>query len=173
LDALAPVRGGSAGDPQVTERVVNQLLAEMDGMEELRGVVVLGATNRPDRIDPALLRPGRFDEIIYVPIPDEQARRDIFRSQMVGMALAQDVDLDKLVEITERFTGADIAGVCMKAGLYALREDIATVHITMEHFFRAVKEAVPSVTPEMEREYEKLAREVKQKAVRIGFGIDQ
>ncbi|MDH3599465.1 MAG: CDC48 family AAA ATPase [Candidatus Tectomicrobia bacterium] len=173
LDALAPVRGGSAGDPQVTERVVNQLLAEMDGMEELRGVVVLGATNRPDRIDPALLRPGRFDEIIYVPIPDDQARHDIFRSQTAGMALAQDVDLDKLVEITERFTGADIAGVCMKAGLYALRENIAIAHITMEHFFRAVKEAVPSVTPEMEREYEKLAREVKQEAVRIGFGVER
>jgi transitional endoplasmic reticulum ATPase len=173
LDALAPVRGGSAGDPQVTERVVNQLLAEMDGMEELRGVVVLGATNRPDRIDPALLRPGRFDEIVYVPIPDEQARRDIFRSQIAGMALAQDVDLDQLVEITERFTGADIAGVCMKAGLYALREDVATAHITMAHFTWAVKESVPSVTPEMERKYEKLAREVKQEAVRIGFGVDR
>jgi transitional endoplasmic reticulum ATPase len=173
LDALAPVRGGSAGDPQVTERVVNQLLAEMDGMEELRGVVVLGATNRPDRIDPALLRPGRFDEIVYVPVPDEQARRDIFRSQTAGMALAQDVDLDQLVEITERFTGADIAGVCMKAGLYALREDVATAHITMAHFTWAVKESVPSVTPEMERKYEKLAREVKQEAVRIGFGVDR
>jgi transitional endoplasmic reticulum ATPase len=80
------------------------------------------------------------------------------------------VDLDKLVEITGRFTGADIAGVCMKAGLYALRENITTAHITMEHFSRAVKEAVPSVTPEMEREYERLAREVKQEAVRIGFG---
>jgi transitional endoplasmic reticulum ATPase len=78
LDSLAPVRGGALGEPHVTERVVNQILAEMDGMEELRGVVVLGATNRPDRIDPALLRPGRFDEIVYVPVPDYQARREIF-----------------------------------------------------------------------------------------------
>jgi transitional endoplasmic reticulum ATPase len=170
LDSLAPVRGGSLGEPQVTERVVNQLLTEMDGMEELRGVVVLGATNRPDRIDPALLRPGRFDEIIYVAIPDADARLQIFRSHTAHMALASDVDLNKLAEITDRFTGADITGVCMKAGIYALRENADARQIVMEHFFRALKEAVHSVTPEMEREYEKLARAVKQEAIRIGFG---
>lgn len=170
LDSLAPIRGGSLGDPHVTERVVNQLLAEMDGMEELRGIVVMGATNRPDRIDPALLRPGRFDEIVYVPIPDDKARIDIFRSHSKEMSLAADVDLEKLAEITERFTGADIAAICMKAGLYALRENLDALHVTMEHFYLAVKEAIPSVTPEMERDYEKLARQVKQEAVRIGFG---
>jgi transitional endoplasmic reticulum ATPase len=170
LDSLAPVRGGSLGEPQVTERVVNQLLAEMDGMEELRGVVVLAATNRPDMIDPALLRPGRFDEIVYVPIPDEKARLEIFRTQTRKMALDADVDLKKLAEITERFTGADIAGVCMKAGLYALRENPDARSVTMEHFFRAVKEEIPSVTEEMIKEYEKLARKVKQESVRIGFG---
>jgi transitional endoplasmic reticulum ATPase len=170
LDSLAPVRGGSVGEPQVTERVVNQILAEMDGMEELRGVVVLGATNRPDMIDPALLRPGRFDEIIYVPVPDLGARVEIFRSHTAAMALDQDVDLEKLAEITDRFTGADIAGVCMKAGLCALRENPEARWVTMEHFFRAIKEAIPSVTAEMEKEYEKLARKVKQQTVRIGFG---
>lgn len=170
LDSLAPVRGGSLGDPHVTERVVNQLLAEIDGMEELRGVVVMGATNRPDRIDPALLRPGRFDEIVYVPIPDNQARIEILRTHTAGMALGPDVDLQKLTDITERFTGADIAGVCMKAGLYALRENSTAQYVTMEHFFHAIKEATPSVTSEMEQEYEKLARQVKQEAVRIGFG---
>ena len=172
LDSLAPRRGGSLGDSHVTERVVNQLLAEMDGMEELRGVVVVGATNRPDMIDPALLRPGRFDEIVYVSIPDRQARWEIFRSHMKKMALAQDVDLDKLAEITERFSGADIAGVCIKAGIYALRESVEARHVTMEHFFRAVKETIPSMTPEMEREYQALARQAKQQAVRIGFGRD-
>jgi transitional endoplasmic reticulum ATPase len=170
LDSLAPVRGGSLGEPQVTERVVNQLLAEMDGMEELKGVVVLAATNRPDMIDPALLRPGRFDEIVYVPIPDKEARLEIFRTQTRKMALDPDVDLNKLAEITERFTGADIAGVCMKAGLYALRENPEARTVTMEHFFRAVKEEIPSVTEEMVKEYEKLARKVKQESVRIGFG---
>jgi transitional endoplasmic reticulum ATPase len=169
LDSLAPVRGGSMGEPQVTERVVNQLLAEMDGMEELKGVVVLGATNRPDMIDPALLRPGRFDEIVYVPVPDQSARLEIFRSHTRKMALDRDVDLAKLAEISERFTGADIAGVCMKAGLYALRDNPDARAVTMEHFFRAVKEEIPSVTEEMIKEYEKLARKVKQESVRIGF----
>ena len=169
LDSLAPMRGGSMGEPQVTERVVNQLLAEMDGMEELKGVVVLGATNRPDMIDPALLRPGRFDEIVYVPIPDKNGRLEIFRAHTRKMALDRDVDLEKLVDITERFTGADIAGVCMKAGLFALRDNPEAKSVTMEHFFRAVKEEIPSVTEEMIREYEKLARKVKQESVRIGF----
>jgi transitional endoplasmic reticulum ATPase len=170
LDSLAPVRGGSLGEPQVTERVVNQLLAEMDGMEELRGVMVLGATNRPDRIDPALLRPGRFDEMVYVSVPDRQARQEILRAHTAHMALDRDVDVAKLADITERFTGADLAGVCMQAGLHALRENPEARQITMEHFFQAVKEAIPSVTAGMEKEYERLARQVKQEAARIGFG---
>ncbi len=169
LDSLAPVRGASFGEPQVTERVVNQILSEMDGMQELKGVVVLGATNRPDMIDPALLRPGRFDELVYVKIPDTTARAEIFRAHTRKMALDSDVDLAKLAEITERFTGADIAGVCMKAGIFALRDNPDARAVTQEHFFRAVKEAIPSVSPEMEREYEKLARTVKQQAGRIGF----
>jgi len=169
LDSLAPVRGGSMGEPQVTERVVNQFLAEMDGMEELKGVVVLAATNRPDMIDPALLRPGRLDEMVYVPVPDQKARVDIFRSHTKGMSLDRDVDMEKLSDITDRFTGADISGVCMKAGLYALRENAEAKRVTMEHFFHAVKEAIPSVTEEMEAEYAKLARKVKQESVHIGF----
>ena len=169
LDSLAPVRGGSFGEPQVTERIVNQILAEMDGMQELKGVVVLGATNRPDMIDPALLRPGRFDELIYVKIPDAAARLEIFRAHTRGMALDADIDLGKLAEITERFTGADIAGACMKAGLFALRDNPDARAVTQEHFLRAVKETIPSVSPNMEREYEKLARTVKQQAGRIGF----
>jgi len=169
LDSIAPVRGGGLGESQVTERVVNQMLAEMDGMEELKGIVVLAATNRPDMIDPALLRPGRFDEIVYVPIPDRMARMEIIRTHTKGMALDSDVNLEKLTEITDRYTGADIAGVCMKAGLYALRENPEARRVTMEHFFRAIKEAIPSVTEEMEKEYEKMARKVKQESVRIGF----
>ncbi len=170
LDSLAPVRGGSLGEPQVTERVVNQILADMDGMQELRGVVVLGATNRPDMIDPALLRPGRFDDLVYVPVPDLEARREIFKAHTREMALEGGLDLGKLAEVTERFTGADIAAVCMRAGLLALRENAQARQVTMEHFLRAVKETIPSVTPEMEREYEKLEQKVKQQgSSRIGF----
>jgi transitional endoplasmic reticulum ATPase len=117
----------------------------------------------------ALLRPGRFDEIVYVPIPDFKARVEILRSHTRKMALDRDVKPEKLAEITDRFTGADIAGVCMKAGVFALRENPQGRTVTMEHFFRAVKEAIPSVTEEMEKEYEKLARKVKQEAIRIGF----
>lgn len=169
LDSLAPVRGGSLGEPQVTERVVNQMLAEMDGMEELRGVVILGATNRPDLIDPALLRPGRFDDMVYIPVPDRETRAEIFKVHTRKMALDRDVDLMRLTEITERFTGADIASCCVKAGLLALREDPDTRTIRMEHFLKAVEETKPSVTEEMEREYEKVAHRIKQDAARIGF----
>jgi transitional endoplasmic reticulum ATPase len=169
LDSLAPVRGGSLGEPEVTERVVNQLLAEIDGMQELRGVIVLGATNRPDLIDPALLRPGRFDEMILVPVPDLAARLEILKTHLRRMALAPDVDSGKLAEITDRFTGADIAGVCTRAGLLALRENADARSVTMEHFFRAVKETIPSVTEELENEYAKLARKIKQESGRIGF----
>ncbi|MBI4196896.1 MAG: CDC48 family AAA ATPase [Deltaproteobacteria bacterium] len=169
LDSLAPARGGNFGDPHVTERVVNQILAEMDGLEELRGVAVIGASNRPDMIDPALLRPGRFDEIVYVAIPDVKAREQIFQSHTKKMQLDKDVDLKKLAEITDKYTGADIAAVCMKAGLYALRESSKTKQIAMEHFYRAVKDTIPSVTESMLREYEKIAKKVKQESVRIGF----
>ena len=170
LDSLAPVRGGSLGEPQVTERVVNQILAEMDGMEELRGVIVLGATNRPDLIDPALLRPGRFDEMVYVPIPDRRTRLEIFRALTRKMTLERGIDLEKLATVTERFTGADISGSCARAGLLALRENPNAREVTMEHLLRAVKETIPSVTPEMEQDYEKLIQRVKQDAMRIGFG---
>ena len=124
LDSLAPIRGASAGEPQVTARILNQLLSEMDGLEELRAVVVIGATNRPDIIDPALLRPGRFDELILVPVPDEGARREIFKVHTEKMTLAEDVDIEKLVSLTDQYTGADIAAVCKKAGRNALLEDL-------------------------------------------------
>ncbi len=169
IDSLAPERGGSAGEPQATERIVNQLLAEMDGMQELRGVVVLGATNRPDLIDPALLRPGRFDELVYVPVPDERTRLEIFRAQTKKMAIEERVDLEKLAKLTERFTGADIAGVCMKAGLLALRGDPEAKRVTMEQFLLAVKETVPSITEQTEEEYAKVEKKIKQESARIGF----
>jgi transitional endoplasmic reticulum ATPase len=107
--------------------------------------------------------------MIYVPIPDKAARKDIFRVHTSKMALDQDVDLDKLAEITERFTGADIAAVCVMAGLLTLRENPDARSITSEHLLRAVKDAIPSVTEEMENEYHKLARKLKQNTVRIGF----
>ncbi|MBI4373665.1 MAG: CDC48 family AAA ATPase [Deltaproteobacteria bacterium] len=169
LDSLASARGSGPGEPRATERVVNQILAEMDGLDELHGVVVIGATNRPDWIDPALLRPGRFDEIVYVPIPDQKARLEIFGAHTKKMSLDPDVDINKLSEITPRFSGADIAAVCTKAGLFALRENLKAKTISMEQFYRAVKETLPSITEEMEKDYEKIARTVKQDSMKIGF----
>ncbi|MEM0964494.1 MAG: AAA family ATPase, partial [Bacteroidota bacterium] len=175
IDALAPARGGSFGDSNVTERVVNTLLAEMDGLEELQGVVVVGATNRPTLLDPALLRPGRFDEIVYVPVPDEEGRRRILEIQTGPMPLADNVDLDALAAQTERFSGADLENLVRKAGLLALREDIRNEAVNAGHFERALADVRPSVTPEVEREYERMRQQLKQEDPRgnrtIGFQL--
>ena len=171
LDSLVPARGGSMGEPQVTERVVNTILAEMDGLEELQSVVVIGATNRPNLIDPALLRPGRFDELIYVPVPDVAGRRHILGIHTKGMPLADDVDLDALAERSDRFTGADLEDLVRRAGLTALRGSIEANEVTMDAFERALKETRASVTPEMELEYEKMQESLKQDARGAGGGI--
>jgi transitional endoplasmic reticulum ATPase len=172
IDSLAPVRGGGLGEPAVTERVVNTILAEMDGLEELQGVVVMAATNRPNLVDPALLRPGRFDELIYVSVPDTEGRRHILGIHTKTMPLADDVDLDNLAERTNRFTGADLEDLTRRAGLLALRESIEAQTVTMEHFERALRETRPSVTPEMEQEYQEMLRTLRQEGPQrqpIGF----
>ena len=172
LDSLVPARGGGLGEPAVTERVVNTILAEMDGLEELQSVVVIGATNRPNLIDPALLRPGRFDELIYVPVPDEGGRRRILSIHVGDMPLANDVDLDRLSARTERFTGADLEDLVRRAGMIALRQSLDASTVTMEHFNKALEETRASVTAEMEREYEQISQRLKQDALSlqpIGF----
>jgi transitional endoplasmic reticulum ATPase len=162
IDSLAPVRGGGLGEPAVTERVVNTILAEMDGLEELQGVVVIAATNRPNLVDPALLRPGRFDELIYVPVPDEAGRRHILGIHTKNMPLAEDVDLDSFAERTSRFTGADLEDLTRRAGLLALRESLEAKTVSRADFEQALRETRPSVTPDMEREYEDMVRTLKQ-----------
>ena len=126
LDAIAPRRGRSEGDAHVTERVISQMLTEMDGLEDLKGVVIIGATNRPDIIDEALLRPGRFDRILEVPVPDKDARRDILRIHTERKPLDTTVDMDKLIELTEGYTGADIAAMVNAAAMLAIKRYIAT-----------------------------------------------
>jgi transitional endoplasmic reticulum ATPase len=172
IDSLAPVRGGGLGEPAVTERVVNTILAEMDGLEELQGVIVMAATNRPTLVDPALLRPGRFDELIYVPVPDREGRRHILGIHTGAMPLGPDVDLDDLAERTPRYTGADLEDLTRRAGLLALRESIDSDRVNRSHFERALTETRASVTPEMERDYEEMVRTLKQEGPtrqRIGF----
>lgn len=143
LDAIAPRRGGSEGDGHVTERVISQMLTELDGLEDLKGVVVIGATNRPDIIDEALLRPGRFDRILEVPAPDKEARKHIFQIHTRKKPLESDVNLDKLVEMTEGMTGADIAALVNAAAMSAIKEHVrqksrSKLRISMIHFETAL-----------------------------------
>src|SRR5437773_7550997 len=124
LDAVAPRRGVSDGDSHVTERVISQMLTEMDGLEDLKGVVVIVATNRPDMIDEALLRPGRFDRLLEVPVPDREARMQIFQIHTRNKPLDRSVSLDKLVEMTDGYTGADVAALVNAAGMSAIKQHI-------------------------------------------------
>ena len=162
LDALASMRGSGAGEPRVVERMVNTLLSEMDGLEELKGVVVLGATNRPDLLDSALLRPGRFDEIVLVPPPDEKSRIDIFRVHMEEMSLDDDVDIEKLAKKTDGYSGADIAAVCRKAGMLALHDNIESKSVSPKHFKKALKKIGPSLTSEVMKYYKRLTKELER-----------
>lgn len=175
IDSLVPARGGSFGEPAVTERVVNTILAEMDGLEELQGVVVIGATNRPNLLDPALLRPGRFDELVYVPVPDETSRALILRIQTKGMPVAEDVDFADLARRTQGYSGADLSDLVRRAGMLALRGDLETNRVGREQFEQALKETRASVTPDMEREYEELRARLKQQGPSdkrpIGFQV--
>jgi len=143
LDAIAPRRGGTEGDSHVTERVISQMLTEMDGLEDLKGVVVIGATNRPDIIDEALLRPGRFDRILEVPVPDKEARKQIFHIHTKKKPLDSNVNLDKLVESTEGMTGADIAALINAAAMSAIKEHVkqksgSKLGMSMKHFETAL-----------------------------------
>jgi transitional endoplasmic reticulum ATPase len=174
MDSLVPARGaGGAGEPQVTERVVNMLLAEMDGIEEMQSVVVIGATNRPTLIDPALMRPGRLDELIYVSVPDVAGRKHILGIHTKKMPLAKDVDLGAIAKQTEKFTGADLEDLVRRAGLAALRESIKSKKVTSAHFETALRDTRASVTSDMEREYEKIHAQLKIDAFKptpsIGF----
>ena len=145
IDAIAPQRSPDA-DSHVTERVISQLLTELDGLEELRNVVVLAATNRLDIIDPALLRPGRFDRIIEIKLPNKEARKEIFKIHTRGKPLAADVNLDALAEKSETLAGAEIESVCREASMLAIREYVKkgveknskpNFQIEMKHFEEA------------------------------------
>jgi transitional endoplasmic reticulum ATPase len=171
LDSLVPARGGGMGEPQVTERVVNTILAEMDGLEELQSVIVIGATNRPTLIDPALLRPGRFDELIYVGPPETEGRQRILAIHTRNMPLTDDVDLASLAKRSERFTGADLEDLVRRAGLTALRRGLDAAKVSMADFEAALLETRASVTPQMLDEYQRIQENLKSDAVRPLGGI--
>jgi transitional endoplasmic reticulum ATPase len=162
IDAIAPRRGGDFGDAHVTERLISQLLTELDGLEILTNVVVIAATNRPDIIDSALLRPGRFDRLLYVPPPDRDSRLQIIKIHIKKKPLADDVNIEWLADHTDGYTGADIASLSSAAVMLALREHVSKykdpkeadnhlqeLKIHMKHFEEAMKKIRPLSTQEL------------------------
>jgi len=174
LDALAPKRGSYDGS-RVTETVVNQLLTSIDGLEQLSDLVIIGATNRPDIIDPSLLRPGRFDELLLVGPPDKEAREEIFKIHTRNMPLTEDVDLSELAELTDGYVGADIESICRQAGMIALRENMDAKEVTKEHFMKALEETSPSIDDEMMAYYEemnkKLGKGISKRDIQRGIEV--
>ncbi|KPU62253.1 ATPase AAA, partial [Thermococcus sp. EP1] len=163
IDSIAPMRGGEAD--RVTDRLINQLLTEMDGIEENSGVVVIAATNRPDILDPALLRPGRFDRLLLVPAPDEKARLEILKVHTRRVPLAADVSLEELAKRTEGYSGADLAALVREAAFVALRRSVSRtprelveeqaeeflekLKVSKRDFDEAMKKVKPSITKYM------------------------
>ncbi len=155
IDALASRRGMDMG-AKVTERVLNQLLAEMDGLEGLKDVTVIGATNRPDMLDPALLRPGRFDRVILVDVPDAVSRQKILNVHLKNTPVSDDVKIDELVKQTESFVGADIEGLVREAAMSALRRDMQSKTVTLKDFEEAFMRVRPSVSADTAKRYKKI-----------------
>src|SRR5881396_3089186 len=176
IDSVAPVRGSGGGETHVTERVISQFLTEMDGLEELRNVVIIAATNRPDIIDSALLRPGRFDRLLFVPPPDLEARRQIVRIHTRKTPLAEDVNLDEIARRTDGYTGADIASVANTAVMLALREHISkakdpedakkrakSLKVGKRHFDEALQKIKPMSSAELKM-YERFSQQFSEAA---------
>jgi transitional endoplasmic reticulum ATPase len=162
IDALTPKRGmGGGQDSHVTERVVSQMLAEMSGLEEMKDVIVLAATNRPDMLDTALLRPGRFDRHILVPTPDRGARFEIFKIHAGGMPV-DGVSLEDLADKTDGYSGADIEAVCREAALHALRKDIESDKVTKRDFDKALEDVKSSVDETMNKFYQAILKKKTQ-----------
>ncbi|MFB6159067.1 MAG: 26S protease regulatory subunit, partial [Candidatus Nanohalobium sp.] len=162
IDAIAPRRGGRSSDSGVGDRVVNQLLTELDGIESLEGVTVIAATNRPDMIDPAIMRPGRVDRNVEVEVPDEEGRRKIFEVHTRDMPVSDDVDLDELAKKTEGFVGSDIESVCREAGMNSLRNDIESEEATMKDFEDAIDEVRPTATEDNLEQYRAMTQKMNE-----------
>ncbi len=147
IDSVAYARSGDSSDSMVTERIVDTLLTEMDGLQDLKNVIVIAATNRPDIMDPALLRPGRFDKIIEIPMPDMETRKAILKVHTKRMPLAKDVDIEEVAKATEGYTGAELENICREAGMSAIRKEKETV--SRSDFENALNEVKPSVPKEL------------------------
>lgn len=159
IDSMAPKRGSDLGT-HVMDSMVNQLLTEMDGLEELKDVVVIAATNRPELLDPALLRPGRFDRLVQIPPPDTETRKKIFEVHTKNVPLVKEIDLDHLAMITEGYSGADVEAVVREAAMAALRENKQAKHVEWRHFERALQDIRPSLEDRVLKTYDKFKHKV-------------
>ncbi|PIU59706.1 AAA family ATPase [Candidatus Bathyarchaeota archaeon CG07_land_8_20_14_0_80_47_9] len=161
VDSLSPRRGLGFADSGVTERVISQLLTELDGIVTLEDIVVIAATNRPDIVDPAVLRPGRFDRLIYVPEPDEKSRLQIVKIYTKNMPLTKDVSLEELAGMTKNYSGADIEALCRESAMYALRKNVNTKEVARRDFQEAMKRIGPSISPDMEKWYKSFMQQIR------------
>lgn len=167
IDSLAPKRGSGFGNSGTTERVISQLLTEIDGLEMMKQIVIIAATNRPDIVDTALLRPGRFDRFVLIPPPTQKSRLKILEIFTKEMPIADDVDLKALAKSLEGFSGADIESLCREAAMLALREDMNTSIVKLKHFKGAMQKVHASITPEMMKFYEKAAEKFKRTNIEV------
>jgi transitional endoplasmic reticulum ATPase len=167
IDALTPKRGGGSHSESSSEsdRIINQLLALLDGIEAMKGVFVMGATNRPDVIDPALLRPGRLDRLIFIRIPTKDERKQILDVHTRTMHLASDVDLDKLATLTDFYTGADLESLCREAAFSTLRRNFSAREVTAADFLHALRVCRASVTAETLNYYKNLEKEMNNQRI--------
>ncbi|CAF1088304.1 unnamed protein product [Adineta steineri] len=160
IDAIANSRSSSSNSQaNVSDRVIATLLIEMDGIEKLKGVTIIAATNRPDCIDPALMRPGRFDRLVYVPLPDEQTRSEIFQIRFRHSPIDSNIQIERLVELTKNYSGAEITAVCDEAALIALRDNIDAPHIEWQHFERALTSIKPRTSDEHIRRLDQFTKQ--------------
>ena len=164
IDSIAPSRG-TYGDSGVTERIVNQLLTSLDGIEVLQGVVVIAATNRPDIIDNALLRAGRFDKLVYIPPPDKESRYNILKVHTKNMPLNKDVDLKRIAEKTDGYVGADLENLCREAGMMAYRQNSDATEVTEKNFSDALKVIRPSVDEDVIKFYKGLSDSIGKNVI--------
>jgi transitional endoplasmic reticulum ATPase len=162
IDSLVPRRGSGFGDSGASDRVISQLLTEIDGIASLQDVVVLAATNRPDIVDPAVMRPGRFDRLIYVSEPKKEGRLEIFKIHTKDMPLKKGVNLQELAQNTKGYSGADIESICREAAMGTLRKDINSNIVAYEDFQDALKKIGPSISPDMEKWYKSFMRQVRK-----------
>ncbi|TFG00974.1 MAG: AAA family ATPase [Promethearchaeota archaeon] len=162
FDSIAPSRGRYTTDSGVTEKVLSQFLTELDGLEVMKDIIVIAATNRPDILDPALIRPGRIDRILYIPAPTKEERLEILRIFTEKMALSTNIDLNELIKMTKGFSGADIKSWCREAAMEALRENVRARKVFLKHFKDANEGIHPTITPEIAKWYEKFGKRLKQ-----------